>query len=308
MKSGVSNERKERSKFGKMCVDILAGTIAGINVTLVGHPFDTLKVRLQTQPSKNPIYSGVVDCFKKTIKWEGLGGLYKGVQSPLIGQMIFRANMFLGFGEGKRFLSNNGKKALTNVDYFIAGAIGWAWGSLAECPIDFFKTQMQIQIVKSKANPEYVPEFNGFIDCVKKVIKANGLKGAYQGFIPHLMRNVPGGSVHLGSFEVIRNYYAKKYNVTVQELPASITMLAGSIGGVLFWIIFFPFDVVKSTIQGDSPFKEKRKYRGMFDAYKQMWAEEGIKRFYKGLVPCMLRAIPANAVLLLTSSYISEHL
>ena len=66
----------------------------GLSVTLVGHPFDTLKVRLQTQPANPPIYrnaksmfvrsvrrsvvlDGLVDCFKKTIQWEGLGGLYK---------------------------------------------------------------------------------------------------------------------------------------------------------------------------------------------------------------------------------------
>ena len=57
----------------------LSGTAAGIAVCLVGHPFDTLKVRLQTQPTHNPVYSGLTDCFLKTLKWEGIGGLYKGV-------------------------------------------------------------------------------------------------------------------------------------------------------------------------------------------------------------------------------------
>jgi hypothetical protein len=28
---------------------------------------------------------------------EGIGGLYKGVSSPVAGQMLFRANMFLSF-------------------------------------------------------------------------------------------------------------------------------------------------------------------------------------------------------------------
>ena len=59
--------------------NVVAGTVAGIAVCLVGHPFDTLKVRLQTQPINNPIYAGVVDCFYKTLKWEGIGGLYRGV-------------------------------------------------------------------------------------------------------------------------------------------------------------------------------------------------------------------------------------
>ena len=56
-----------------------SGTVAGIAVCLVGHPFDTLKVRLQTQPVGRPVYNGLVDCFIKTLKWEGIGGLYKGV-------------------------------------------------------------------------------------------------------------------------------------------------------------------------------------------------------------------------------------
>ena len=57
----------------------LSGTVAGVAVCLVGHPFDTLKVRLQTQPVNKPVYKGLIDCFFKTLKWEGIGGLYKGV-------------------------------------------------------------------------------------------------------------------------------------------------------------------------------------------------------------------------------------
>lgn len=91
----ADDKRKNRSNTMKALVDIFAGTIAGINVTIVGHPFDTLKVRLQTQPTDKPIYKGVSDCFFKTLKWEGPSGLYKGVQAPLIGQMFFRATMFL---------------------------------------------------------------------------------------------------------------------------------------------------------------------------------------------------------------------
>lgn len=33
--------------------EITAGTVGGVAICLVGHPFDTLKVRLQTQPT-NP--------------------------------------------------------------------------------------------------------------------------------------------------------------------------------------------------------------------------------------------------------------
>ena len=75
----VSTFTRENSFFRRTIKNIVSGTFSGIAVCLVGHPFDTLKVRLQTQPVDRPVYKGLLDCFVKTMKWEGIGGLYKGV-------------------------------------------------------------------------------------------------------------------------------------------------------------------------------------------------------------------------------------
>lgn len=69
----------EQSFVRRTVKNLVSGTFSGIAVCLVGHPFDTLKVRLQTQPVDKPVYKGLLDCFVKTMKWEGIGGLYKGV-------------------------------------------------------------------------------------------------------------------------------------------------------------------------------------------------------------------------------------
>ena len=61
----------------------LAGIVSGITKLLVGHPFDTIKVRLQIDGSG--IYKGPWDCFAKTVRREGLFALYKGATPPLIG-------------------------------------------------------------------------------------------------------------------------------------------------------------------------------------------------------------------------------
>ena len=63
--------------------DILAGTVGGIAIVFVGHPFDTVKVRLQTQSTISHVYSGPLDCVRKTAKWEGIRGFYKVQHSTI---------------------------------------------------------------------------------------------------------------------------------------------------------------------------------------------------------------------------------
>ena len=70
---------QDESFFKRTIKNSLSGTLGGVALCVVGHPFDTLKVRLQTQHSNNKIYNGVWDCFIKTLKWEGVRGLYNGI-------------------------------------------------------------------------------------------------------------------------------------------------------------------------------------------------------------------------------------
>lgn len=61
-----------------------AGGFGGICAVVVGHPFDLVKVRLQT--AESGVYKGAIDVVKKSIARDGLRrGLYAGVSAPLIG-------------------------------------------------------------------------------------------------------------------------------------------------------------------------------------------------------------------------------
>lgn len=45
-------------------------------MVLVGHPFDTVKVRLQSMPTpmpgQKPVYAGMIDCGQKIFKKDGI--------------------------------------------------------------------------------------------------------------------------------------------------------------------------------------------------------------------------------------------
>ena len=67
------------NKLTRFAKDFGSGWIGGIAQVLVGQPFDTVKVRLQTQSTNQAqmLYSGPLDCLKKTVQREGVPGLYR---------------------------------------------------------------------------------------------------------------------------------------------------------------------------------------------------------------------------------------
>ncbi|MEW5300939.1 MAG: hypothetical protein WDW38_005150 [Sanguina aurantia] len=287
----------------KLAKDIFAGTCGGISVTLVGHPFDTLKVRLQSQSMTNPLYAGVVDCARKTIQWEGLGGLYKGVTSPLMGQMFFRASLFGAFGASKRWLGTNAdgsSKPLVTSDFYKAGAMTGFVAAFSEGPIDFYKSQIQVQIIRSKSNPDYKAPYTSVLAAIKATIKESGVRGPFQGLGATLLRNVPANAVYLGNFELMKRMYATHYNIQPAEIPGAVVVLSAGLGGLTYWLAIFPVDCIKSAMQTDNIIKSQRKYTDVISTAKLLWGEGGVSRFYKGFTPCLLRAIPANGIMLLT--------
>ena len=306
--STIKSEKEEftKTRAYKIFKGVTAGALGGVNITLVGHPFDTLKVRLQTQPQHPPLYNGLIDCFKKTIKMEGVKGLYAGMTSPLIGQMLFRATLFLSHSETKRYLSDDGQSALKPYHLFLAGSVGWGVGSIIECPFDVIKSQLQVQMM-NKNEGIIKRRFATMGDCAAVIYRTNGITGLYHGYFAHLLRNIPAGALHLGIYDLIRINWAKRDGIHTSQLRMYQDMIAGSIAGVIFWSAVYPFDVVKSTLQSDAIVKSERHYKGTWDCFRKLYADGGLRSFYRGLTPCVLRAIPANAVMLYTVARIQDH-
>jgi len=78
---------------------------------MVGHPFDTIKVRLQTQDVIKPVfgstphlrYKGGWDCMMRTIRQEGFLALYKGMSGPMVTVPVVNAIVFAFYEQALSF-------------------------------------------------------------------------------------------------------------------------------------------------------------------------------------------------------------
>eukprot|EP00794_Sanderia_malayensis_P006981 gene6981-7766_t len=265
----------------------LAGGVGGVCLVASGHPLDTIKVRLQTQPKDAPMYSGVMDCAKKTVAKEGFKGLYKGMLTPIIGITPLYAVCFWGFSIGKKLQIKSPDDVLTPVQNWNAGMLAGVCTTVIMAPGERIKCLLQIQ-----ADDPKKAKYAGPMDCAKKIYKEAGLfRGIYKGTCATLLRDVPASGMYFMSYEMLLESLTPQGQRRDQLSPLRI-LLAGGTAGIFNWLVAIGPDTLKSRLQ-TAP--EGTYNRGIRSVFAEMMKKEGPSALFRGLTPVMARAFPANA-------------
>jgi len=285
----------------------VAGVFSGIAKLAVGHPFDTIKVRLQT--SEKTQFKGPWDCLLQTIRKEGPQGLYKGATPPLLGWMVMDSVMLGSLTLYRRLLRENvfcnpafrpGKSAaeLSNekmpaVGHGIAGILAGSTVSFIAAPVEHVKARLQIQYAAKKKDRLY----SGPVDCARRILKAHGIAGLYHGLFATMVFRA-FFFFWWSSYDICTTLFQKH---TTLSTPA-INFWAGGLSAQIFWLTSYPSDVVKQRIMADplggALNDGTPRFRHWKDAARTVYRESGWRGYWRGFVPCFLRAFPANAMAL----------
>ncbi|EEQ91142.1 mitochondrial carrier protein [Blastomyces dermatitidis ER-3] len=313
-KPGVARSRGKKKDYK----GFVAGVFSGIAKLSVGHPFDTIKVRLQT--TKSAQFSGPLDCLLKTVRNEGPRALYKGASPPLMGWMVmdsvmlgsltlYRRLLFEHVFANKQlrriipFASKKVPDRLSSFGHGIAGVLAGSTVSFIAAPVEHVKARLQIQYAADKKQRLY----RGPIDCTKKILRTHGIQGLYRGFCATLL------------FRSFFFFWWSTYDIfsrlmkqhTQLSTPA-VNFWAGGLSAQVFWLTSYPSDVVKQRIMTD-PLGGKlgdgeRRFPRWKDAAVAVAKESGWRGYWRGFLPCFLRAFPANAMALVAFEGVMRYL
>ncbi|PWW74094.1 mitochondrial carrier [Tuber magnatum] len=262
---------------------LVAGGLGGIFAVISGHPFDLVKVRLQT--AQKGVYSGAFDVVRKTTAREGMArGLYAGVSAPLIGVTPMFAVSFWGFDVGKNIVRriatvHDNQMSIAQISF--AGFFSAIPMMLITAPFERVKVLLQIQGQTGEK------KYSSGMDVVRQLYKEGGVRSVFRGTAATLARDGPGSAAYFATYEYIKRCLTPDGG---RKLGMGAVMVAGGAAGMAMWLLVFPVDTVKSRLQsaGGKP--------TIGGVLRGIHGSGGLKAFFPGLGPALARSIPANSM------------
>jgi len=271
--------------------DLIAGTIGGASGIVVGHPIDTVKVRLQVDRS----YKGITDCVLKTLRQEGPTSFFKGVVAPVLGAAPINAVVFVTYGGVMRLAAENyGKVDESELPIYWHGLAGICAGfgqNVFGTPNELVKIKCQVNRTENVRS----------IQMAKRLVSKGGLsKGLFQGFWITAARDTPAFGIYFVSYEYYRNLF-QSWGLS----QVASAFFAGGMAGSNSFLFTHPIDVIKSMRQEQKIGTPKHQTRTLY-LIKQAYVANGrsVSIFARGIVPSVVRAFPVSAVTFVIYDYL----
>ncbi|GAT31300.1 mitochondrial carnitine acyl carnitine carrier [Aspergillus luchuensis] len=281
---------------------LAAGAAGGVCAVVVGHPFDLVKVRLQT--AEKGVYSGAIDVVKRTVAREGLARVALSAVADRRNRDFMQVSLLpwwesrqCGYDVGKTLVGKMSEvRVENNTPQYTIGQISAAGFfsaipmTLITAPFERVKVLLQIQ-GQNPPPPGQKPKYSGGLDVVRQLYQEGGIRSVFRGSAMTLARDGPGSAAYFAAYEYIKRTLTPKDaegNVTGQlSMPA--VLAAGGAAGVAMWIPVFPVDTIKSRLQS-APGRPT-----IGGTIRTVYANGGFKAFFPGFGPALARAVPANA-------------
>lgn len=169
----------------------ISGCSGGLVSMISIYPLENIRTRLSLQTNKSS-YKGVIDCCRKV----PLRQLYQGLGMSLLGFIPFNGLNFMFYNyykENMFYRSSNEYQTMINGGLAGASAVSLTY------PTDLIRRRLQIQGMN-----ESVPKYSGIIDCIRKIIRHEGIHGLYKGLGACYAKIIPTIALQFYSIEFLK--------------------------------------------------------------------------------------------------------
>ncbi|KAH6686276.1 mitochondrial carrier domain-containing protein [Plectosphaerella plurivora] len=302
-------------------VETVSGLSAGTVATLVVHPLDIVKTRMQIHRStasgpQAPLTTMAL-LRQMASNDRPLASLYRGLTPNLIGNasswasfFFFKSRFERGIASYKGGTAAAPKEVLASHDFFFASALAGATTQILTNPVWVIKTRMLSSDRLAKG------AYPSMLSGIRLLYRSEGWRGFYRGLGVGLF-GVSHGAVQFAVYEPAKKMYlrsrrsaidagANTTSVDSDKMSNEATIVISTCAKFVAGAVTYPLQVFRSRLQNYNA--EERFGRGLKGVTSQLWREEGMLGFYRGIIPGVVRVMPATWVTFLVYENVKYYL
>jgi len=188
--------------------NLASGGAAGASSLFFVYSLDYARTRLANdaklaKKGSERQFNGLLDVYKKTIKVDGLAGLYRGFNISCVGIIVYRGLYFGLYDSLKPAILPSSVQNNFIANFIFAWCITTTAG-LASYPIDTVRRRMMMtsgEAVKYKSS----------LHAFSQIIQKEGVKSLFKGAGANILRAIAGAGALAGYDQLQLYFFGKKY-------------------------------------------------------------------------------------------------
>ena len=265
----------------------------GLLISLLSQPFEVIRTSsIMSLKNSNHGFMGTFSVIKKIFEMEGFRGFFRGGLLS-IGKSTLSAGLFFTGLENFHVLTND----LRTIKYIPVNAVDF----LNACVSKTLTTFVTNPVIVVKTRFEIVGnnEYSSVANAVASIYKKEGLKGFYTGILATLVRDVPYAGIQYSAYKFGMDTYSKYSSKGINPYDSSMLVsMFGAASATYAVLLTYPFDNLRVRLQcNDLASIANVRLSGLTSMIRQVYVEEGIRGFYLGFVPRIMKKAASSSVI-----------
>uniref|UniRef100_A0A667X450 Calcium-binding mitochondrial carrier protein SCaMC-1-like n=1 Tax=Myripristis murdjan TaxID=586833 RepID=A0A667X450_9TELE len=279
---------EEEKTSGVWWKQLVAGAMAGAVSRTGTAPLDRMKVFMQVHSSKSNRIS-LIGGFKQMIREGGPASLWRGNGINVLKIAPETAIKFMAYEQGTKIQTHN---------RFMAGSLAGATAQTAIYPMEVLKTRLTLR---------KTGQYSGMFDCAKKILKKEGVRAFYKGYIPNLLGIIPYAGIDLAVYESLKTTWLSYYAKDTANPGVLVLLGCGTISSTCGQLASYPLALIRTRMQAQASL-DVSDQPSMSTLVKNTLAKDGFFGLYRGILPNFMKVIPAVSISYVVYEYMKTGL
>eukprot|EP00096_Caligus_rogercresseyi_P000947 TRINITY_DN1151_c0_g1_i2.p1 TRINITY_DN1151_c0_g1~~TRINITY_DN1151_c0_g1_i2.p1 ORF type:complete len:288 (-),score=71.52 TRINITY_DN1151_c0_g1_i2:266-1129(-) len=255
--------------LGAVFQSFLAGSFSASVSTVLFQPLDLIKTRMIQRAVLLTEGATMITVTREVLASDDrLRGLWKGLAPSLLRTV---PGVGIHFGS-LTLLERMGLKGSDSLSSLLCGMMARSTAASLTIPLTVLKVRYESGLFA------YRSVLNALVDIHGR----EGLRGITSGLLPTILRDAPFSGIYLVFYSTLKR--KAEFSTLNNEAPW-IHFLCGLFAGMAASVITHPADVIKTKVQ----LKNSVGSTGLLALSNSIWLEAGLKGYFVGLAPRMLR-------------------